>query len=293
VFFDQDGEILYRHVGALESDGFIELAQQVIAFPEVQSSYLENPENLGNLIRYLEIFKVIDPNQAELLAHDALNGMDERDWRTEEAWFLISNFTPQIKSETTIYVVENASFYYNRYENFNDFLGNLYGITIERAALEDDLDLAELAATYEIKVRREIDLLEYNEGYYRLDALGQFYLEMGDLNNYFDYMDSLSVSYRYDDWNYLSELVVEHAEAFFDDKMKMTRILAWSQRALDLQDNYYTNFARSYTYYMAGSNSEALSFAKKAYDTCEEEEVKGELNGYISEIESKIREKQK
>ena len=163
-------------------------------------------------------------------------------------------------------------------------MGLLYECMISDAARDMDKELAVKAAEYEIEVRETLDMLDMPGIYYTKEAESRYYLEMGDLDRYFDILDVLTIKYHFDDWQYLSGQAVEHADAFFDDKEKMTVITGWTRRAMELENNYYTNFAHSYSFFKSGNNAEALVFAKKAFTLCTEESVKPDLNRYILDI---------
>ena len=284
VFFDGEGNLLLENVGALDIAGLKNAGRRVISFPELSRSYKEDPTDIKRLIEYLEIYKSINPREAADLANEALNRMEDMELESPEAWYLMVHFPGNYQSRETKYVVENADYYYNTYDDFGKYLGELYSVIIEEAVKEDNPELSRISADYEIRIREKIGILEFSPDYYYMDAYGQYYLEKGDLDDYFEYTDNLVRQYRFDDWSFLVQLSIQHAEAFYDDNLKMVIILGWSEQALRLEDNHYTNFAVSYIYNMMGRKDEALFFANKALEQCQDPEICEELKGYIGEI---------
>ena len=110
-------------------------------------------------------------------------------------------------------------------------------------------------------------------------------MELGDLENYFTYYNSLIHDYHFDNWMFLVESSIEHSEMFFDDNSKMDSIIEWSEQALSLENNYFTNFGLSYTYYLGDRNEKALVYARKALELCEDPPVCEDLTSFIREIE--------
>ncbi len=57
---------------------------------------------------------------------------------------------------------------------------------------------------------------------------------------------------------------------------------------MELENNYYTNYAHSYLFFKSGNKFEALVFAEKAYELWTEESVKSELHNYILDIQEQM-----
>ena len=285
AFFDSDGNVLFENVGALDSEGMHAAGERVISYPDLRLNYQADPSNTSKLIAYLEIYRAVNPEEASKLAAGALKSMSEEELVSPDAWFLIANFKADYQSRETIYVIDHADYFYYAYEDFGTYLGELYASIIEAAASDNNPELVKLAAGYEVTVRESIEMLEFSTDYYELDALSQYYLEVGDLDNYFEQLDKISSNYRFDDWAYLVELSVEQAEVFSDDEGKMKKVLAWSVQAQKLMDNYYTNFAVSFNYHMMNEKENALIFARKALELCEDTQICEEIYAFIVEIE--------
>lgn len=285
AIFNSSGHMVLNHIGALDGSDLIQFGNKAVAFPELQQTYFEDPENIGKLVAYLEVFKSLDPEEASRLAAEGLKDLTEDQLKSDEGWMLISNFLHSYDSKPIQYVINNPQYYFDNYPEFGDFLGTLYERMIVDASRTNNPDLVIHAAEYEVLVRETLEMMDQPADYYFKEAESQYYLEIGDLDKYFAVIDGLVYDYYYYDWNRLSEEVVEHADVFFDDEDKMHKILDWSERALEIESNYHTNFARSYTYYMTGNNQKALQYANVAYELCNAAEIKSELDQYIVEIQ--------
>jgi len=285
MIFNSDGNKVLENVGALDGVALIGFAKKATMFSGLQKAYYDDPDNIEKLAEYLGFYKSVSPDDAAKLAIEGMKSMNEENLRSHAGWFLISNFPFAYESREILYVIDHAEYYYETFPDFGDFMGLLYEVMITDAASDMNKQLAVRAAEYEIKVRTVLDMLDMPAIYYTKEAESQYFLEMGDLDRYFDLLDAMTMTYHFDDWQYLSGQAVEHAEAFFDDKEKMTVIFGWTHRALELENNYYTNFAHSYTFFKIGNNAEALIFAKKAFELCTEANIKPELQIYILDIQ--------
>ncbi len=288
VIFNSLGVEMLRHEGALKASDLIEFGDKVRSFPKVRDAFYDNKDNLGNLVTYLELFQNIDPESAGKLASEKISTLSEEEYRSKEGWYLLSNFVHYIDKESIDYVVSNAEYFHDEYPEFGDFMATLYDNLITEAVESADTSKIANAVAYEIKVRKQLDMMEMPEEYYFDEALSQYYLAAGDLNDYFNVYKILVKEYHFSDWMFLSENAISHSDAFFDDATKMGIIQSWTIRAMDLENNYYTNFAHSYTWYSQEKYELAEEFAKVAYSLCDDDTLKEELETYVAEIQGKM-----
>jgi len=92
--------------------------------------------------------------------------LSDEEYRSEQGWYLLSHFVHYIDRESIDFVVDNAVYYYNEYPGFADFMATVYDKLITEAVEGADTSQIAEAVTYEIKVRKELDMLEMPEQYY-------------------------------------------------------------------------------------------------------------------------------
>ncbi len=288
IIFNSNGDEILRNVGALGADDLVAFGNKVLVFPEVRDAYFNDKENLGKLVAYLELYENIDLETAGKIVSARVVTLTGEQYKSEQGWYLLSHFVNVIDKKSIEYVINNAEYYHDEYDEFGDFMAELYDHLIAGAVSEGDTALIADAAYYEVKVRNNLGMMEMPEKYYYDEALGQYYLAAGNLNEYFKVYNNLVENYHYSDWMFLAENAISHSEAFFDDTTKMDVIRSWTIRAMDLENNYYTNFAHSYTWYSQEKYSKAEEFAKAAYSLCDDDKLKEELETYVAEIQGKM-----
>ncbi len=286
VYFDSEGKILLKSVGALGVQELIESGEKAIKRPSVKSQFDEDPTNYDNLVLYIE---TVDDDQAEELAIKYLNSLPTEEWRSSESWNLISGYITDFRSDVVRYVIENDEYFSTNFDGYTEFiLQEILSNILQTAIDEEDLELLQSAIDVEVSARKLGDLLEYPEEYYSLETQYMYYLYTDDNEMYFEKVSQLVQDYLWEDSDAISNIVVDVAEQLFLDEEYMGEIIRWVIHAIEIDSNWHTQFAASYCYYMIDEYSSALEHAQRSKRLNTDEGIEGQLEEYIDQIKSEI-----
>lgn len=282
VFFNSDGDILSKFVGALDSYELLIKGTQLLELPQTKAAFNENQGDYGALIDYLPM---VDEEEANDLALIYLNTLSPEDWETLQSWDLIVDYVIDFRSDVVQYILKNENIYSEFGESYTNYMLEVILKSVLAAAIEDqDEDLLNLAINIEENTRELAGLLEYPKNYYSLETQYLYYFYISDYEKYFEYLTELVESYLWDDAEAICGQAIDVAESFYYDDVYMDITIAWTNRAIEIENSWFTNYTAAYCNFLKNNNEVALSYAEESLSHADDDEIITALENFIQEI---------
>lgn len=289
VFFDSNGEVILKSVGALDTYELIEQGIKVNELPEIKSRFEANPNDYDALYAYLEVLAADDKQKANDLALNYLNTLEREDWKSAKSWDLISNFVTDHRSEVIEFVLINEQEYYeNTYDYQEYILGTIIPAMLYTASDEENLELMNHVIDLEIRTRELADALQFEKEYYELETKYIYYYNISDYDQYFENYDAWIRGFHWEDSESLAQIITDFAEDFAYSPEYVEQTIGWAERAISLSDDWMSRFASSFIYYVLDDRDKAIKQAQIALKKCKDDEIKQSLQGYIDQINEEV-----
>ena len=281
LFFNYDGELIHKAVGALPSDQLIsqsenalDPAKQIYTLKKKFEAGERKPEFLYAYAKALQNANE-DPSQVAALY---LNSVKKEDWTTTENFELIYSSQYEMNSEVFQYVSSNLVTFKNKLgaEMVNEYVNNVMYYAI------DEVEKSKDQAAYK-SLKAEMQKILGNDSKAMIALLDWRY-NLGTKNE-FKYLKLYMDKYC-NNPNQLNSVAWELFESGADNA-KLKAALKWTDKALAKSKIWYILDTKANILNKLGKKSEALTVAKEAVKIARENgEDATETEMLIKELEN-------
>jgi thiol-disulfide isomerase/thioredoxin len=292
IYFDSDGNVIGRNVGALDGPGFTQFGQQMLAsrealkkLPELKAKYEANPKDEQATAAYLALLMQAGRiDEAKPLAIQLLPTVPAAELIKPEYWAMINQFATDYNGREFRHVMANAAQFQQAYgPAFNEYMMGRVDDMLTTAIQNKDAVLLQLAKDTYFGVAQLNDPSQKPKEYYEL-AIQMFYCSgTNDWPCQFAATTQWIEAYQAKNQQELLKKSLEVAEKF-KSPQQLAKAEEWSQKALALEDNAIANYAYAVVLEKGNKNVEAKRHAEIARDKSDNEELKAyaeELLGLI------------
>jgi hypothetical protein len=258
LFFNYDGELIHKAVGALPSDQLIsqsenalDPAKQIYTLKKKFEAGERKPEFLYAYAKALQNANE-DPSQVAALY---LNSVKKEDWTTTENFELIYSSQYEMNSDVFQYVSSNLVTFKNKLgaEMVNEYVNNVMYYAIDEVEKSKDQ-----AAYKSLKAEMQKILGDDSKA---MIALMDWRYNLGTKNE-FKYLKLYMDKYC-NNPNQINSVAWELFESGAD-KAKLKAALKWTDKALAKSKIWYILDTKANILNKLGKKSEALTVAKEA-----------------------------
>jgi thiol-disulfide isomerase/thioredoxin len=286
VFFDTNGNVLLKKVGALDTEELINNGRKVISFSNNAEKIEHNqPHSFEEFNDYLSILKMTEPKRAEEMAVNWLKKETSAAIANEQQWQLVSQFIMDAESPYFEYVIENAGTLYTQYDGFLDYIVAVQELIQAEAIAIENIELINLAADIDYEVLTAIDGVPDNpRNYYLLNKQYQYHKLIGEYDKYVDLYNQYLTQYEMDNWDELTDAVLAITEHEDSQNKHYEMALVWAEAAYKAENNFYTNYTLSRVQFRLDDYVTADKFLKSTREFSEADEYVSLLEDYEVEI---------
>ena len=153
VFFDANGEILYKVVGAPDAEQMVTYAKQASAVNEMKlnNSWKTNGDNFRP---YLEALATHQPAEAGKIAAEYLRGLPIDDIHKAENWRLLATYVKDVNDPCWQYVLNNIPYFSNEYSDLAFSLETVGEVVLQNAIASKNQLLLSSKTDLDIVVKR-------------------------------------------------------------------------------------------------------------------------------------------
>lgn len=201
VFFDQNGKIVYKYVGALETDELLFLGGRVASFKTNRQKALNGTASMEETLEYLSIAVTADPENYKRIAQKLVNEFTAEDLEDYDAWDVLVDQVSDANHPAFQHAIEAAVDLYLIYEEdylnyVNTVLNNLFNAVVKSGNLKE-LDIYK--KHYQI-LYRDLMKQEYDYRYFDLNVNSSYYQVRRELDEYGQTMMKWVKSYARNNW---------------------------------------------------------------------------------------------
>ena len=265
LFIDSDGMLVHRAAGYRDAENFIELAHAALdparRLSALQQRFEAGERNPAFLYNYaFAAYEAFDGSHKPVV--DAYVQTQD-DWTTFRNMEFAITFTETLDSPLFAYLIENPLPFQLRYGEKKIVDRVKYVVT--NALFEGKADLNKAKNLYRKAFPEEADRLVAR---FRVD----YHQFEGELDQFAKAAVAYFDQYPSDDADELNDVAWDFYQ-LVEDKSQLKKAVQWSQRSVDLDDNYNNNDTLAALSYNPGQNKKAKTTAEHAIERAKQEGV--------------------
>lgn len=284
VFFNPEGEMVHKSVGAAPPPQFLTLGRDALN-PEKQVFTLKKKFEKGEkspdfLKNYAYALKSAYENHEDV-AKAYMATQNKKDWTSKENWQFIKDFTESMDSETFKFVLANKDDFKKLGEkDYNKFIGGvLQGSIYQVARTQDEAKLSTL--TKEIKSIFKDDADRYV-------AQAEFVFHSRNAEKRMKYACKYLDNYS-ENWQELNSVAWNVFESS-DNKEDLEKASNWAKKSIDLNENFYNTDTYANLLFKLEKYKDAKSWAEKAVEIGKSNgETVTETEALLAKIQEKLK----
>lgn len=294
-FFDMNGSVIYKNVGALDAAKFKQAGETALSnlqasadLPKMKTIYEKNPKDKKAASEYLNILVALSRYaEAKPIAEVYLAQVPDNELTTPEIWALIKNFAKNPDSREFKYVMQNSKVFLETYgEEFSEYVVGIVNEKLTEAVRSRNLNTLELTkkvylafakATSGDKVR--------DDAYYQSILEMAYYEGIQDRATYFRIMSMWVDSFNMDNPQELLNRILETSDKY-QGKPELQKAEVWATKLLSIDNNALSNFANAVVKEKLGDKTNAKKFAEAALSQSQDGD---EIKTYIEELLAKLK----
>lgn len=285
AFFDASGNLLYKHVGGLNSTDFIELGENIANYPSSREKSLNGTATYEEMLQYLSIAKNADPENFSRLAPALAGKLTAAELTDPNAWSIFTAQQADIHSPVFQEIVLQGGVLGMIHNDYVDYVSGVmttyFTKVVESGKREDLLIYKKLLRDF----YREVAQMDLDVRYFDLKVDADYYNQRDEMNDYARVLTEWTETYIMDDWEELSETAVRFSY-LMEGAEYQERALRWATKARELEKNKHTTFMLAIVCKNGGKKDEAVRLAKETLTYELDDEERAMVNEYIAELES-------
>ncbi len=291
-YFNADGQVINKQVGALNAKQFVKFGAGVIdmlgiakKLPEIKVAYEKNPKNLEATATYIKALTLANKTViADSIATIYLPAIAEKDIEKPENWEIVSRYVKNYDSREFQYVMNNAKKFLGMYgeEAYANFFYDAMNANLEKAIKSQKFENLAPTKKYYVQFNKQMGS-EFADDYFNL-AIDMFYYQaVGNKEKYLATMISQTDSYLLENADELTKRVFEIIQKY-DDKATLEKAATWSQKLLKKDNSALSNYVNAAVLFKQGNKVEA----KKYLDIAVAKNDNPELDQYIEALKQEL-----
>lgn len=291
-YFNADGQVINKQVGALNAKQFVKFGEGVIdmlgiakKLPEIKAAYEKNPKNLEATATYIKALTLANKTViADSIATIYLPAIAEKDIEKPENWEIVSRYVKNYDSREFQYVMNNAKKFLGMYgeEAYANFFYDAMNTNLEKAIKSQKFENLAPTKKYYLQFNKQMGS-EFSDDYFNL-AIDMFYYQaVGNKEKYLETMISQTDGYLLENADELTKRVFEIIQKY-DDKATMEKAATWSQKLLKKDNSALSNYVHAAVLFKQGNKVEA----KKYLDIAATKNENPELDQYIEALKQEL-----
>ncbi|MDX1904390.1 MAG: thioredoxin family protein [Thermonemataceae bacterium] len=259
LFFDANGEIVHKMMGAAPAEPFLAWGKDALN-PETQFFTLQRkyksgerkPQFLRNYVKALTGAGE-DPTK---VAVEYIQSQDKKNWSNTENWAFIQENVNDLHGEIFVHILKNKADFEAKVgaESLNKFVEkNLMKEVMKVAESNDVAQLDALKADFKKIAPQQAD---------KYIARAEFIFYSRDEAKSFEYIAKYFDNYA-DDWQELNEV----AWYFFqnsDEPTKLQKATNWAKKSVEIDKNFANTDTYANLLYKIGNKKDALKWAEES-----------------------------
>lgn len=252
VFFDVNGEILYKVEGAPDAAGIVNYAKQASAVFDMKrnNSWKNDIESLKS---YLEALATHQPAAAEKIVVEYLRSLPKDDIRKEENWSLLNDYIKDVNNPSWQYVLNNLDYFSKSYDGLATSIERLATEIMQKAVASKNRGLLTSKNNLDIIVSRLLGDSTTSKDQYTLWNSVVYLEKVEDKVGYANAINTFISKYYWSEAKPLTYYASKILSAAYSVTANANAI-KWAERALILdKDNYLTHWVLSIGYSKANN----------------------------------------
>lgn len=264
VYYNQNGEMLHRSAGKKSKSDFLQLGQDALdSTKQLRTISFKYRDGKLNPKETLEYFRLVEKAgmDNQLLVNNYLTGISDEQLFIQPSWRIMYELLKDIDQPCVKRILENRDKYAKKYTSdsidnkiltlYNNFLMSKLQLldTNSYNSIINKLKTSEISIAAKIIAYTEINSMKMK----------------GQWLDYKIAATKFADEYCNDDYRRLNEI----ANNFYErvpDKELLFKAEKWSERAVNLMDNYKNNFTLGSLYFKNGKNEQAKKVLEHAIE---------------------------
>ncbi len=259
VYFDPNGEIIHKTVGAVDGEMFILQGKDALD-PDKQLFTLKKKYDQGEskpeFLRNYALSLQSAYEDAGEVARKYLNTQKEDDLLSQENWEFIQNFSEGVSSEPFKFVMQHK-------EQFSEKFGEEEVSMFISRIMEDKMyEIMEQGDEEALKEYAKMLRTELPDQADRLVARLEYLFYARDPENSFQYAKKYLDNYS-EEWSELNEAAWGYYETV-EDKAMLEAAVGWADKSIQIEKNWYNTDTKAALLHKLGRNKEARVVAEES-----------------------------
>ena len=279
AYFNAEGQLLKKEVGALNAEGFVALGEEVNRLMKSLSKGTPKVADREAYADYVAYMAGVDKKAAGELAQTymkAYSGIED-----EHTWKILEMLVENTSDAYFENILEGIGVYAEM-ESFISFFNKMYSNTISRAVEQEDYASVTRFKDFEYEVRRELDALDAPREAYDLETDATYYKKAGMYDEFIETTDKRLMTYYKDDAETLSETASDVSDEFGNEYFDY--IIRWALKSKEIENTVYVNFVIATIYDANGDSDNAKKYAKEALALSDDKDVQKKIKQYIKTL---------
>lgn len=295
VFFNPNGDVLYKHVGAMDTHELMELGKKVADFETNKAKALKGAASQKEILHYLSIAKSADRENYKRIAQEAVKKFTAEDLADYDAWDILTTNVSDITSPAFQNAIAAGDVLAVIHENYYDYVKHVLDRYFTSVSISGNLEDLEVYKKSIQLMFKNLAGRDYDYRYFDLRINADYYLRRHEMDNYAQALSDWVDSYVFDDWKLLSETALNFSHEIeyqqqlgyeLKDKQYKEKAIQWARKAVDIDRNKDTLYNLAKVYEYNGRKKDAIKWAKEIlkFDLTEDELMF--IETYITDLES-------
>lgn len=292
-YFNSDGKIISKNIGALDKAGFIAFGKKVISgqkaaqeIPALKARYQANPNDAAAARAYLLVLAQTDTNEPEshLIASRYLASLTDAQLQEEDNWTIIQKFVNDSESREFKYVFNHADVFASKYgKSLEDFFIKHMDATLTAAVKEQNTAKKATVQKMYVTLMNATTPEPREAGFYE-GIVDLFYYQGTEndkayINALIGWMETYNMNERDELMRRSLEIATRSKEA-----TPLAKAREWSAKALKMEEDAVACYVHAYVLEQSGDKKNAKAFAEKGLSKNPEEELEAYLKELIDRV---------
>lgn len=282
-FFSPQGKLIYKHVGGLEVEPFIELGKKVRAYTTSRARVLKNEATREEILAYLSIAQVADSLHYNEIAPEIALTLTQQDLDTEDGWRLFTSEVSDINSPVFQAVVEKSAYFFEKYENFVQYIDGVLSRHLTKMVEEGNIQGLDIHKSTLQTLYREVIKDPHDYLYFDLKANANYHLQRGELEDFASNLIKWVDTYFSNDSEQLLENAIALASRTQNENTRK-KALEWALKAIELDRNKHSLYSLAIVYENIGEKQKAIETATGILELDLDDEEDAFIREFLEEL---------
>jgi thioredoxin-related protein len=240
AFFNADGKLIYKTVGAPDADGLIEHGKKVSSLASIINSGSWK-KNANDLNVYLESLAVSDAKAAERTAADFLATLPKEELRKAENYAIMKEYIHDSENQVCKYVLRNLTYFASTFETLPDYIGQMADNQMGKAVAKKSPALLDGKADLDIIASQARGDSSFTRDQFSLWNHVYYFNEINDKESYATRINEYLRKYQWSESNTLTKVASKIVSGAYSPAANKNAI-AWAEQAIRLNAGEYAAY---------------------------------------------------